>query len=98
MPSNWHAPECSRARAAPADILQMPDPRDILDVHGVSAGDPKSPAAGAPNPALRKFLSVWFQCCHTYGRMHRNKQGTAYEGRCPKCGAAVSAKIGPGGT
>ncbi len=46
----------------------------------------------------RKFLSVWFRCCHTYGRMYRNADETAYEGRCPSCGAPVRALIGPDGT
>jgi hypothetical protein len=59
-----------------------------------------------PNPPLsqehaappRKFLSIWYRCCHTYGRLTRNKEGSAYEGRCPRCGAGVRARIGPGGT
>ena len=59
-----------------------------------------------PNPPVndrgstppRKFLSIWYRCCHTYGRLTRNKQGTAYQGRCPRCGASVRALIGPGGT
>jgi hypothetical protein len=46
----------------------------------------------------RKFLSVWYRCCHVYGRMYRNQAGTAYTGRCPRCGAQVRAAIGPGGT
>ena len=46
----------------------------------------------------RKFLSVWYRCCNVYGRMYRNHAQTAYEGKCPRCGAAVSARIGPGGT
>ncbi|MGI9014967.1 MAG: hypothetical protein ACR2GY_12060 [Phycisphaerales bacterium] len=46
----------------------------------------------------RPWKSVWFQCCHTYGRMYRNRDATRYEGRCPRCGARVEAIIGPGGT
>ena len=46
----------------------------------------------------RPFLAVWYRCCHAYGRMYRNREMTHYEGRCPRCGARVTARIGPGGT
>ena len=71
----------------------MPDPQDSLEINGrrVAGG---VPAARPP----RKFLSVWFHCCHTYGRLYRNAEATRYEGRCPKCGDRVHALIGPGGT
>ena len=46
----------------------------------------------------RSFLSVWFRCCHVYGRMYRTPEQTAYLGRCPRCGAPVRAGIGPHGT
>lgn len=77
----------------------MPDPQDIVELRGLNvpvaaAGAPGKKTAGAG----KRFLSVWFRCCHTYGRMHRNRQETAYEGRCPKCGAKVRAAIGTGGT
>jgi hypothetical protein len=51
----------------------------------------------SPEPQ-RAFLSVWFRCCHAYGRMYRNAEQTEYNGRCPKCGAPVRALIGPDGT
>jgi len=50
-----------------------------------------------PGPR-RKFLSVYYRCCNTYGRMYRNAAGTEYEGRCPRCGTRVSARIGAEGT
>ena len=33
----------------------------------------------------RKYLGVYFDCCHAYGRLYQNKMGTAYVGRCPRC-------------
>lgn len=45
-----------------------------------------------------KWKSVWFECCHVYGRIYRNVEATRYEGRCPKCGGRVHAVIGPHGT
>ena len=72
----------------------MDERRDIVDIDGVADGSNAPPGARAAKP----FLSVWFRCCHTYGRMYRNKDETEYEGRCPKCGAAVHALIGAHGT
>lgn len=46
----------------------------------------------------KKFLGVYFECCHVYGRLYQNKDGTAYVGRCPKCLASLRAHIGEGGT
>lgn len=51
-----------------------------------------SSAAGKP------WIAVNWKCCQTYSRIYRNKAGTAYEGRCPKCGSPVKASIGQGGT
>ncbi len=51
-----------------------------------------------PKGPLRQFLSVWYSCCHVYGRMYRNADRTAYDGRCPRCGATVQALIGTDGT
>ncbi len=46
----------------------------------------------------KKFLGVMFECCNVYRRIYLNKDGNAYEGRCPKCFAEVKAMIGPGGS
>ncbi|MCH7571523.1 MAG: hypothetical protein IH891_01265 [Planctomycetes bacterium] len=57
------------------------------------------PANAIPsNTVRRRFLSVWYRCCHTYGRLYRNRQETRYEGRCPRCGVKVQAGIGSQGT
>ena len=41
----------------------------------------------------RKFIGVWFECCHAYGRLYKNKEGTEYFGRCPKCLRSVRVPI-----
>ncbi len=46
----------------------------------------------------RKFLGIQFDCCNVYRRIYINKEGNAYEGRCPKCYRSVKVLIGPGGT
>lgn len=46
----------------------------------------------------RKFLGLNFTCCGVYSRVYVNREGTAYEGRCPKCLKHVKLKIGEGGT
>ena len=49
------------------------------------------------NNNKRAFLGIWFECCHVYGRLYKNKFGTAYVGRCPKCMRPVSARISQDG-
>lgn len=46
----------------------------------------------------RKWLAVTYKCCQTYGRLYLNEAGTLYLGFCPKCGKAVRARVGEGGT
>ena len=55
------------------------------------------PAQGAAGKA-RPYLGVNFSKCRVYGRLYRNPEGTAYVGRCPRCGAFVQVAIGIGGT
>lgn len=44
-------------------------------------------------PVKRKFIGVWFECCHAYGRLYKNKEGTVYRGRCPKCLRSVTVRV-----
>lgn len=55
-----------------------------------------------PQPARsepgRRYLGVQFTKCRAYGRLYLNDDGTAYLGRCPRCGAPVRVPIGAQGT
>lgn len=44
------------------------------------------------------YLCINFKCCSTYGRIYKNKTGTAYIGRCPRCLRTIQIPIGEGGT
>lgn len=48
--------------------------------------------------AARPWLGIRFDCCNVYIRIYRNRDGTAYAGRCPSCGRAIRVPIGPEGT
>lgn len=70
----------------------------------LSSEPPSRQSAGAPmenkspSPGDRRFVGVRFNCCGVYVRIYINRDGTAYEGRCPKCTKPVRLKVGPGGT
>ncbi|MSP24646.1 MAG: hypothetical protein EXR75_05675 [Myxococcales bacterium] len=57
--------------------------------------DKEGPPEG---PAAPQSLGVMFDCCNVYRRVFKRADGTAYEGRCPKCGRAVCLVVGPGGS
>lgn len=44
------------------------------------------------------YLGIMFNCCNVYARIYKNKQGTAYVGRCPRCMRTIKVPIGEGGT
>jgi len=46
----------------------------------------------------KKFLGILFDCCNVYRRIYVNKEGNAYEGKCPYCEREVIVKIGPEGS
>jgi hypothetical protein len=59
----------------------------------MSANPPSSPSS--PD---RPYLGILFECCNVYTRIYKNKAGTAYVGRCPRCGKKVTIPIDPSGT
>ncbi len=71
-------------------------PDYILDITGLKPDPTGPPAAGSLQG--RPWIAVRWKCCRAYSRVYRNRTGTAYEGRCPRCGTPVRASVGPGGT
>ena len=72
------------------------DPRDYkLDIGSL---EKSARPADPPRLQARPWLSVLFRCCQVYQRVYRHRDGTRYEGRCPRCGAMVRFKVGHGGT
>ncbi len=50
------------------------------------------------NQRIKRFLGVMFECCHVYRRIYINRQGSAYEGACPRCGRRAVVRIAAGGS
>ncbi len=81
------------------------EPDYILEIGSLdSSGVPPqgTDASAAANDSLanprRNWIGVRFECCGVYTRVYRNRQGSAYEGACPKCSRILRVGIGPGGT
>ena len=67
-----------------------------LDIDGVE--DPRVQTRGRSNLRSRPWIGIHFDCCGVYTRIYRNRDGTSYEGCCPRCTRKVSLRIGPDGT
>ncbi len=46
----------------------------------------------------RPHLGIHFRCCHVYSYIYKNKDGSAYVGRCPRCGKVLKVKVSEDGT
>ncbi|REJ67983.1 MAG: hypothetical protein DWQ31_09745 [Planctomycetota bacterium] len=61
------------------------------------SSDPRPPQR--PEQAgKRRYLGVAFACCDVYARIYINREESAYQGNCPKCGKRLRILVGPGGT
>ncbi len=82
-----------RVLRADAFGVMSDEPDYILDL----SSQPEADAAGGAGGA-RPWIGINFDCCGVYARIYRNREGTLYSGRCPKCLAKVEVQVGPGGT
>ena len=79
----------------------MAGPDYIVDIGG-NRSHPPGDTGGqkSSHSPLRgeRWVAVQWRCCSVYSRVYRNRDRTAYEGKCPKCQRELSIPIGPDGT
>ncbi|SCA63885.1 hypothetical protein SCG7109_BK_00030 [Chlamydiales bacterium SCGC AG-110-M15] len=49
-------------------------------------------------PPKRRFISIYWSCCHCFSRIYKNQSGAEYTGYCPKCRSYLAVPVGKGGT
>ena len=76
----------------------MASPDYIIDIDGIEHADSASSGGSSGQFQGRPWLAIRWLCCSTYSRVYRNKTGTAYEGRCPRCSKPITVRVGSGGT
>lgn len=62
------------------------------------SSEPPESGANQEKRGGRRFVGIHFACCGVYARIYMNRDGTAYDGHCPRCSRPISFQIGPGGT
>jgi len=68
-------------------------PGDHLDL----SSDPRPEDESRPRER-RRFVGIHFACCGVYAQLPLNREGTAYQGYCPRCMKRAEIKIGPDGS
>lgn len=66
---------------------------DVTDLDVSSEGD----GAAHSRDGERMWVGVYYECCDAYSRVYRRREDLCYRGRCPRCGASVSIRVGPSG-
>jgi hypothetical protein len=72
------------------------EPPYHLEIEGID--DPGAKRDLVETLRGRPWVGIRFDCCGAYSRIYRNRDGTAYQGRCPRCLRKVTLRIGPDGT
>lgn len=70
----------------------------MLDMYDESFDNQEDEEETESNTRENKYLGIMYNCCGIYGRIYKNKEGTAYIGRCPKCMRSIRVAVGSGGT
>lgn len=89
-PSVTHSPQKSSGNSLSS--------RSSSSAESYHSANSQSTNSEDPSIDRKKYVGVRFNCCRVYVRVFVNKDGTAYEGRCPKCTKPIRLKIGEGGT
>ena len=76
------------------------EPDYIVEIEELRKDYPECVEAtiSAKKAGSRRYICVLFECCSVYIRIYRDRNGSAYIGRCPRCLRQVRVKIGQGGT
>ena len=74
-------------------------PGENLDLSSDEVSSTAGPASsGSDSTASRRYVGIRFACCDVYVRVYVNREGTAYQGHCPRCTRRVELKISPDGS